>query len=112
MKAFILLGALLAPGLSRAAPFVVSDPYAASGVQPTYFEVKFDAGAWLRSETGKDAAALVILRDDLGARGLAHGAHTVVARACVDGWGCSAASPPFAFTAGAPGVPAIKIVLN
>jgi len=45
----VLFCALALPGLAVAAPFVVSDPYPASGVQPDGFAVSVDGGAVVES---------------------------------------------------------------
>lgn len=74
----VLFCALALPGLAVAAPFVVSDPYPASGVQPDGFAVSVDGGAVVESPA-QAVTGGVRMYFDIG--GLPAGSHTITVRA-------------------------------
>ncbi len=76
--------------------FLVSAPYTAEKVQPTYFNVIIDGGAPIKSPPVAGA-----LKFDLS--GLISGTHTVNVAACNE-WGCSS-MVPFVFSNIPPEVP-------
>lgn len=86
-----------------ASPFLTCDPYPATGQQPTEFVVTVSGVANPLVSPAVDVTGGKALRLDLGPLNLT-GAHTVTAKAR-NAWGESAASAPFTFTAGVPGVP-------
>ena len=88
---------------AMAAPFLVCDPYPATGQQPTEFVVTLSGLATPIVSPAVDVTGGKALKLDLGPLNLA-GSRTVTAKAR-NAWGESAASPPFTFTAGVPGVP-------
>lgn len=93
----------LASGAVSAAPFLTCDPYPATGQQPTEFVVTI-AGLTAPVVTpAVDVTGGKALRLDLGPLNLS-GSKTITAKAR-NAWGESAASAPFTFTAGVPGVP-------
>ena len=94
---------LLASGAVSAAPFLVCDPYPATGQPPTEFVVTMTGVATPIVTPAVDVSGGKALRLDLGPLNLS-GSKTVTAKAR-NAWGESAASAPFTFTAGVPGVP-------
>lgn len=100
-KLFLLAGLL--PVSVLASPFLVCDPYPATGQQPTEFVVTISGVANPVTSPAIDVTGGKALRLDLGPLNLS-GAHTVTAKAR-NQWGESASSPNFTFTAGVPGVP-------
>jgi len=81
-----------------ASPFVVSNVYAPTGIQPDYFSVVLDV-APAQNSTPQSVAGGVRLHYDLA--GVSNGAHTLKIRPCSALWGC-AAEFPFSFTKGVP----------
>lgn len=103
MKLFTLGLLLSLSALAQAAPFIVSDPYAASAIQPSEFRLKLDGSATeVVSPWVADLAGLKYFKYDGGP--LSNGSHTIVVKAC-NAAECSADSPPFPFVRGAPAVP-------
>ena len=111
-----LAGALLMVGLvalalalsalinsAFAAPFLVSDPYPSTEVQPTEFVVTISGVPAPVITPVVETPQGKILRLDLGPLNLS-GSRTVTAKAR-NIWGMSADSLPFTFTAGPPGLP-------
>lgn len=94
---------LLASGAVSAAPFLVCDPYPATGQQPTEFVVTVSGITTPIVSPAVDVAGGKALRLDLGPLNLT-GSRTATAKAR-NQWGESAASAPLAFTAGAPLAP-------
>ena len=95
---------LLAPFAASAAPYLVCDPYPATGPQPAEFVITLGSQEIVVPATPSDPgeAEGVWMKWDLA--GLAPGKRTVTVKAR-NQWGESAASAPFSFTAGAAGVP-------
>lgn len=102
MRALALALAVLAMA-GCAAPFLVSDPYPATGPQPDQFLVTVGTAAPVTVPATKNADGTAYLKWDVGSIGT--GPKTVTAKA-KNAWGESAASAPFSFTAGAPGAAA------
>lgn len=84
---------------SIAAPFLVCDPYPATGPQPTDFVITVGTAAPITVPAFKEADGDVILKWDVGTL---TGAKTLTVKA-KNSWGESAATAPFSFVAGAPG---------
>lgn len=93
----------LVSGAAAAAPFLTCDPYPSTGQQPTEFVVTVSGIATPIVSPAVDVTGGKALRLDLGPLNLS-GSKTVTAKAR-NAWGESAASAPFAFTAGIPAVP-------
>ena len=85
----------------HAAPFVISDPYPATGPQPTEFVITVSGQSAPVIVPATSAAQGTILKWDVA--GIA-GSKTITAKAR-NAWGESAASGPFTFTAGTPAAP-------
>lgn len=100
-KLSLLLGLL--PASVLAAPFLVCDPYPATGQQPTDFIVTISGIANPVVSPAIDVTGGKALHLDLGPLNLT-GSRTVTAKAR-NQWGESASSSPFTFTAGVPGTP-------
>jgi hypothetical protein len=79
------------------------DPYPSNGQQPTEFVVTVSGIATPIVSPAVDVTGGKAMRLDLGPLNLS-GSKTVTAKAR-NAWGESAASGPFTFTAGVPGVP-------
>lgn len=103
MKRLILLVSALFSGSALAAPFLVCDPYPATGQQPTEFAVTISGIATPIISPAVDVAGGKALRLDLGPLNLS-GSKTATARAR-NTWGESADSVPLAFSAGTPLAP-------
>lgn len=97
-----LLGWLLSTN-TLAAPFLVCDPYPATGQQPTEFVVTISGVANPVVSPAVEVTGGKALRLDLGPLNLS-GAKTITAKAR-NAWGESADSAPFAFAAGTPTAP-------
>ena len=80
--------------IAESAPFLVCDPYPASGQQPIAFILIFDNGTPMEVGIQTNADGGVQLHYDLSS--LAVGAHTVVAQSKTL-WGVSASSVPLSF---------------
>jgi hypothetical protein len=85
------------------APFLVCDPYPATGQQPTEFVVTVSGIATPVVTPAVETQQGKILKLDLGPLNLS-GSRTVTAKAR-NSWGESADSSPFIFTAGRPASP-------
>jgi hypothetical protein len=94
----LALAALL-PLAAQAGPFLVSDPWPASGAQPDSCSYQEGAAAPVVVPVAKDSAGLPYCRFDLA--GVTRAAHSYQVRA-LNAWGAS--DPvPFAFSAAVPG---------
>ncbi|MER2527713.1 MAG: hypothetical protein ABTR07_07285 [Candidatus Competibacter denitrificans] len=104
MKRQWLIGTLLGVVVNagQAAPFLVCDPYPATGPQPDAFLVTVGTAAPVTVPATKETDGGVILKWDL--TGIGEGAKTVKVRA-KSAWGESADSLPFAFIPGVPAPP-------
>ena len=106
------LGTLIAMAISaitmtttvEAAPFLVSDPYPASGPQPDSFTVQVGAGAPTVVAPLSDASGNKSLKFDLGPLNLPAGSFTVKVTANSSLWGSSAAAN-FTGSKSVPGAP-------
>jgi hypothetical protein len=78
MKKIIVLLVMLVPSVVFASPFVVSDPYASTVVQPTEFVVRVDGGADVVSPV-ETVTGGVRLQYDVG--GVSAGSHTITVKA-------------------------------
>jgi hypothetical protein len=95
----LLALAALLPLAAQAGPFLVSDPYPASGAQPDSCSYQEGTAAAVVVPVAKDAAGLPYCRFDLA--GVTRAAHSYQVRA-LNAWGQS--DPvPFAFSAAGPG---------
>jgi hypothetical protein len=101
MKKFLLLGLL--PFTAQAAPFLTCAPYPSTVVQPTEFVVTVSGIAAPIVTPAVDVTGGKAMHLDLGPLNLS-GNKTITAKAR-NGWGESAASAPFSFTAGSPATP-------
>lgn len=84
-----------------ATPFLVSDSYPTTVVQPSYFELVFDGGSPVQS-TPETVPGGVRLHYDLAS--MTVGTHASTVKAC-NQWGCSG-TVPFSFSKGVPTIPA------
>ncbi len=100
MKALPFLWALASFPI-YASPFLVSDPYPASGPQPTEFVISVSGTQTPVVVPATATPQGVILKWDVAG---VSGSKTLTAKAR-NAWGESAATPPFTFTAGTPAVP-------
>lgn len=96
-------GLALLSGAVSAAPFLVCDPYPATGQQPTEFVVAVSGITSPIVSPAVDVTGGKALRLDLGPLNLT-GLRTVTAKAR-NAWGESASSAPLEFAAGAPSSP-------
>lgn len=103
MLRIVLLGGLLISNSVVAAPFLVCDPYPATGQQPVEFVVTVSGIANSIISPAVDAPGGKALHLDLGPLNLT-GSRTVTAKAR-NLWGESADSAPLAFSAGTPVTP-------
>lgn len=103
MKRLGLLALALFSGGALAAPFLVCDPYPATGQQPTEFVVTVSGIADPIVTPAVDVTGGKALRLDLGPLNLS-GSKTVTAKAR-NLWGESADSAPLAFSAGTSSAP-------
>lgn len=97
---------LLCPGPAVAAPFLVSDPYAAPAVVPDYFKVTMDAAAPVNSPAFQvPTTSGYILHHDLA--GVTVAQHSVKVSACKAAtiWGPEVCSVEVPFTFTRPGAP-------
>jgi hypothetical protein len=107
----VLVIMLFLPMVVSAAPFIKSDPYLPTEVQPTSFVLVIDGGSPISvvPVAGDVGATGLILKYDVG--GVTVGSHTVRVKACVNdpAWGeaCSA-EVPFTFTK--PVAPSMKTI--
>jgi len=93
----------LAPALSLAGPFLISDPWPATGQQPDTCTAIEQPGPTTRDLTLESTqTGLKYIREDLS--DATPGAHTW-SITCANQWGSSSAVP-FEFAAGAPTAPA------
>lgn len=104
MKLHHLLASLLIPAPVMASPFLVCDPYPATGQQPTEFVVTITGVTNPITSPAVDVTGGKALHLDLGPLNLSAGSHTATAKAR-NQWGESASSAPFAFNAGTPVAP-------
>ena len=98
------LALLMAMGASatQAAPFLVSDSYPATAIQPDSFVVNVSGNPPVTVPSVKDSAGLNYLKYDVAALS---GQRTITVQA-KNAWGVSSASAPFTVTAGSPPIPA------
>ena len=98
MKTLFILG-LLSP-MAMAAPFIVSDPYPATAVQPQTCQMDLDGAVKPAVAVAKNASNLAYCKFDI--TGITAGSHTVKAKALASDpvWGAleSVWSVPFTFT--------------
>lgn len=97
-----LVAGLLLATPAMAAPYLVSDSYPASAIQPDSFVVNVSGNPAVTVPAVKDANGLYYLRYDVAALS---GQKTITVQA-KNAWGVSAASVPFTVTAGSPPPPA------
>ena len=106
-KVLCLIAFFLLSGTAMAAPFVVSDPYAATATQPDGFVVSMDGGPVVESPADPVTASTVRFKFDVGS--VTSGNHTMRVKAYKDNavWGRQESVEavfPFAVPA-APAVP-------
>jgi len=89
---------------ARAAPFLVSDPYPASGPLPDAFSCQLDNGALVSSVPAVAADNSKSLLLDVGPMGITNGSHTFKCSAVSSLWGSSAITN-FPFVRGVPSAP-------
>ncbi len=78
-KLFFLIAFFLFTGTAMAAPFVVSDPYAATATQPDGFVVSMDGGPVVESPADPVTSSTVRFKFDVGA--VTSGNHTLKVKA-------------------------------
>lgn len=103
MKCILIAALTTFCATANAAPFLVCDPYPATGPQPTEFVVTISGIATPIVSPAVTTTGGKYLHLDLGPLNLT-GTKTVTAKAR-NAWGESASSAPLAFTAGAPVAP-------
>lgn len=99
---FILV--LAAMGYALANPFLVCEPYPASGVQPDSFTVVLNGTTYTAAAVKDSVTGAVSLKFDLAGK-WATGTNSVKAAAVSSMWGASAFTVPLGFSAGTPAVP-------
>lgn len=99
----IVFGLLCFPALALGSPFLICDPYPATGTPPTEFVVTISGVSAPVVTPAVAVTGGVAMRLDLGPLNLS-GSKTLTAKAR-NSWGESSASAPFQFAAGSPGAP-------
>lgn len=102
MKALVS-GLLFLPAIALSSPFLICDPYPATGTPPTEFVVTISGVSAPVVTPAVAVTGGVAMRLDLGPLNLS-GSKTLTAKAR-NAWGESVSSAPFVFTAGSPGAP-------
>ena len=102
MKALVS-GLLFLPAIALSSPFLICDPYPATGTPPTEFVVTISGVSAPIVTPAVSVTGGKAMKLDLEPLNLA-GSKTVTAKAR-NAWGESAASTPFSFAAGHPGAP-------
>lgn len=105
-KLFFLIAFFLWADAANAAPFVVSDPYAATATQPDGFVVSMDGGPVVESPADPVTASTVRFKFDVGST--VSGSHTVRVKAFKNdaAWG-RLESTEAVFTFTRPAAPAV-----
>lgn len=99
----IVFGLLCFPALALGSPFLICDPYPATGTPPTEFVVTISGVSAPIVTPAVSVAGGKAMKLDLEPLNLS-GSKTVTAKAR-NAWGESVSSAPFIFTAGSPGAP-------
>jgi len=105
-KLFFLIAFFLFTGTAMAAPFVVSDPYAATATQPDGFVVSMDGGPVVEAPADPVTSSTVRFKFDVGA--VESGSHTLRVKAYKQDavWG-RLESTEAVFTFARPAAPAV-----
>ncbi len=115
---FLILTLLLFATVAQGSPFLVTNPYPPTEVQPTYFLISIDGGASVKSlAVSADPAnpGSYMLKYDLGGLAISPGTHNATIAACIEPsgvnmGGCSA-TVPFSFSNLVPAAPTgVKLV--